>query len=123
MQSPAGGRRSPRAARRIQIRRRRAAALVVGFTVIVAAVVVASTIPTHPPVALPQQDSAGMFAAGAQPAEQLVVAQLSGTDLLLPVRQDAATAVVFVPTIAVVKRSPGRGNNSCVDAYSFPTSV
>jgi hypothetical protein len=96
MQGPAAGRRSSRAARRLQIMQRRVVALVIASAIIVFAIVTAYAIPTHGAVTMPQSTSAGLFGtAASQPDTQVVVARLDGTNLLLPVTRDATTAIAF----------------------------
>ena len=98
MQSPPSGGSASRAARRRQIVRRRRAALAIGLAVVVLAVTAAYAMPTPQPAAIPQKCSA--IALGSPTAEnpsRVVVAELEGAQLFLPLPTDAITAVAFRP--------------------------
>jgi murein DD-endopeptidase MepM/ murein hydrolase activator NlpD len=82
--SPANQRRRGQARRRNRIRRRRVVALVVFVTLISVAVWVAYAIPGQTPARVPQ--------GAAQPT-----ARVEGVEVLLPVAQQATTAVAFHP--------------------------
>ena len=97
--SPASQRRRARARGRDQIRRRRAVALAALVTLIVLAVWAAYAIPGQTPARVPQ--GAAMPAVDGSPtgagAGDVVVAQVDGLDLVLPVARDVTTAVAYHP--------------------------
>jgi hypothetical protein len=95
--SPANQRRREQVRRRIQIRRRRVVALVVSVTLISVAVWVAYAIPGQTPARVPQGAAQPTFSRTAQSDEAVVVARVEGVDVLLPVAQEATTAVAFHP--------------------------
>jgi murein DD-endopeptidase MepM/ murein hydrolase activator NlpD len=95
--SPARQRRRAKVRRRDQIKRRRAVALTVLVTLIVLAVWAAYAIPGQTPARVPQ--SAAMPAADGSPtgAGDVVVAQVEGLDIVLPVARAVTTAVAYHP--------------------------
>ena len=95
--SPANQRRRGQARRRNQIRRRRVVALVVFVTLISAAVWVVYAIPGQTPARVPQGAAQPTFGRTVQSDEAVVVASVEGVDVLLPVAQQATTAVAFHP--------------------------
>jgi murein DD-endopeptidase MepM/ murein hydrolase activator NlpD len=95
--SPANQRRRGQARRRSQIRRRRVVALVVFVTLISAAVWVAYAIPGQTPARVPQGAAQPTFGRTVQSDEAVVIASVEGVDVLLPVAQQATTAVAFHP--------------------------
>lgn len=99
-------RRRARTHRRQQIRRRRLSALVALFILVSLAVWAAYAVPSTTPAQVP--NAALAFAAGQGQSDRLVVAQVQGIDLLLPVKQDVATAVAYHPVDnpAAVELSP-----------------
>jgi hypothetical protein len=89
-------RRPSRTERRQQIARRRLAAAGIVTSVVIIAIVAAYSIPTSKPAQVPQRKSGIAFAPGTGAMrDQVVVARVEGTDLLLPVRRQASTAVAF----------------------------
>jgi hypothetical protein len=95
--SPASQRRRAKARRRDQIRRRRAVALAVLAALIVLAVWAAYAVPGLTPARVPQ--GAAMPVADGSPAGagDVVVAQIEGLDVVLPVARDVTTAVAYHP--------------------------
>ena len=94
--SPASQRRRAKVRRRDQIRRRRAVALAVLVTLIVLAVWAAYAIPGETPARVPQ--SAAMPTADGSPSGAgVVVAQVEGLDVVLPVAREVTTAVAYHP--------------------------
>jgi hypothetical protein len=95
--SPASQRRRAKARRRDQIRRRRAVTLAVLVTLIVLAVWAAYAIPGQTPARVPQ--GAAMPTADGSPtgAGDVVVAQVEGLDIVLPVAREVTTAVAYHP--------------------------
>jgi hypothetical protein len=95
--SPANPRRRHHIRRRHQIRRRRVVALVVLVTLISLAVWVAYAIPGQTPARVPQGAAQPAVGRSLEPDEAVVVAQIEGTDVLLPVAREVTTAVAFHP--------------------------
>jgi len=95
--SPASQRRRAKVRRRDQIRRRRAVALAVLVTLIVLAVWAAYAVPGQTPARVPQ--SAAMPTVDGSPAGagDVVVAQVEGLDVALPVARQVTTAVAYHP--------------------------
>jgi hypothetical protein len=77
--------------------RRRLTALAIGLSVCVLAVVAAYSLPSSQPGRVPSMDTAYGFSSPTRPMQRVVVATLQGIDLLLPVKQQATTAVAFHP--------------------------
>lgn len=90
-------RRRARARRRGQLRRRRAVALVLFVTLIVIAVWAAYAIPTDTPARVPAAAALPTFTQSARPSQSLVVAHLEGAPVLMPVPQQATTAIAYQP--------------------------
>jgi hypothetical protein len=78
--------------------RRRAVAVASGLLIVVLAVIAAYAVSSERPATVPVQTAAVEFGTPA-PADpqRIVVAQLEGVDLLLPVRPDVTTAIAFHP--------------------------
>jgi len=95
--SPASQRRRAKVRRRDQIRRRRAVTLAVLVTLIVLAVWAAYAIPGQTPARVPQ--GAAMPTADGSPTGvgDVVVAQVEGLDIVLPVAREVTTAVAYHP--------------------------
>jgi hypothetical protein len=94
--SPSSQRRRAKVRRRDQIRRRRAVTLAVLVTLIVLAVWAAYAIPGQTPARVPQ--SAAMPTVDGSPTGVgVVVAQIEGLDLVLPVAREVTTAVAYHP--------------------------
>jgi murein DD-endopeptidase MepM/ murein hydrolase activator NlpD len=97
--SPAIQRRRAKVRRRDQIRRRRVVTLAVLVTLIVLAVWAAYAIPGQTPARVPQ--SAALPTTDGSPtgagAGDVVVAQVDGLELVLPVARDVTTAVAYHP--------------------------
>ena len=93
--SPASQRRRAKVRRRDQLRRRRAVALAVLVTLILLAVWAAYAIPGQTPARVPQ--GAAMPTGDGSPtgAGDVVVAQVEGLDVVLPVARDVTTAVAY----------------------------
>lgn len=72
-------------------------ALVVLVTLISLAVWVAYAIPGQTPARVPVGAAVPTFGRSADPDEAVVVAQVEGVDLLLPVAREVTTAVAFHP--------------------------
>jgi hypothetical protein len=72
-------------------------ALVVSVTLISVAVWVAYAIPGQTPARVPQGAAQPTFGRTARSGEAVVVARVEGVDVLLPVAQEATTAVAFHP--------------------------
>lgn len=95
--SPANQRRRQQTRRRNQIRRRRVVALVVFVTLISLAIWVAYAIPGQTPARVPEGAAQPAVGRSAEPDEAVVVAQIEGVDVLLPVAREVTTAVAFHP--------------------------
>jgi hypothetical protein len=95
--SPANQRRRAHTRHRTQIRRRRVVALVVLVTLIALAVWVAYAIPGQTPARVPAGAAAPTIGGTAAPGQAVVVARIEGMDVLLPVAQQATTAIAFHP--------------------------
>ena len=95
--SPANQRRRQHIRRRTQIRRRRVVALVVVVTLISLAVWFAYAMPGQTPARVPQGAAQPAVGRSVEPDEAVVVAQIEGTDVLLPVAREVTTAVAFHP--------------------------
>jgi len=72
-------------------------ALVVLVTLILLAIWVAYAIPGQTPARVPAGAAVPTFGRSADPDEAVVVAQVEGIDILLPVARDVTTAVAFHP--------------------------
>jgi len=95
--SPANQRRRQQGRRRNQIRRRRVVALVVFVTLIFFAVWVAYAIPGQTPARVPEGAARPTVGRTLASDETVVVAQIEGVDVLLPVAREVTTAVAFHP--------------------------
>jgi hypothetical protein len=95
--SPANQRRRRQSRRRNQIRRRRVVALVVLVALITLAVWVAYAIPGQTPARVPAAAAEPTLGTPVASDESIVVARVEGVDVLLPVAQQATTAVAFHP--------------------------
>ena len=95
--SPANQRRRELTRRRTQIARRRVVALVALVTLISVAVWVAYAIPGQTPAQVPAVAAEPSFGAAVRSDEAVVVAQVEGVDVLLPVAQQVTTAIAFHP--------------------------
>jgi hypothetical protein len=95
--SPANQRRRQKSRRRNQIRRRRVVALVVLVTLISLAIWVAYAIPGQTPARVPEGAAQPAVGRSVEPDKAVVVAQIEGVDVLLPVAQEVSTAVAFHP--------------------------
>ena len=82
--------------RRKQIRRRRMAALVVVITLILLAVWASSLISSVRPLRVPDPMSVEQLGIRDVPG-RVVVARLEGIDVLLPVKEEATTAIAYQP--------------------------
>ncbi|NLE23169.1 MAG: M23 family metallopeptidase [Actinobacteria bacterium] len=83
--------------RRTQVRRRRVVALVVFVTLISFAIWVAYAIPGQTPARVPAGAAQPSVGRSIQPDEAAVVAEIEGTEVLLPVAREVTTAVAFHP--------------------------
>ncbi len=90
-------RRRAKALRRGQLRRRRAVALVVLVTLIVLAVWAAYAIPAETPARIPASAALPTFGQSGPPARSIVVAQLEGVDVIMPVAANDSTAIAYHP--------------------------
>jgi len=95
--SPDSQRRREKARRRTQIARRRVVALVVVVTLISLAVWVAYAIPGQTPAQVPAAAAEPTFGTDVTSDKNVVVAQVEGVDVLLPVAQQVTTAIAFHP--------------------------
>ena len=95
--SPANQRRREKSRRRNQIRRRRVVALVVLVTLITVAIWVAYAIPGQTPARVPLGAAQPTVGSSVDSGGDVVVAQVEGVDVVLPVAQSVSTAVVFHP--------------------------
>lgn len=78
--------------------RRRLVALGIVLSVVVVAFVAAYSLPSPQAAQVPDESAALRYGEAAKPvAKRIVVARLEGHELLLPVQQDASTAVAFHP--------------------------
>jgi hypothetical protein len=95
MQGLTAERGRARERRRRHIRRRRLVAFVVVSILVLLAIWAASSIPSATPARVPSQGAVATFGASTGVERRIVVAQIDGIDLLLPVRQEYTTAIAY----------------------------
>jgi len=78
--------------------RRRLTALGIVLAVVVVAFITAYALPRSRPAPIPEEVHPAAVGGASQPmSKRIVVAQLEGEELLLPVRQQSSTAIAFHP--------------------------
>lgn len=95
---PSAASQRRRQRRRTQIRRRRAVALVILVTLVLLAVWAAYAVPGETPARVPPSAAVSGFSEQSPASEEpVVVAEVEGVDVLLPVARDVTTAVGYHP--------------------------